>query len=107
MSISIDDFAKVDIRVGTILSAEEIEGSDKLLKLQVDFGEDTPRQVLSGIKKHIKPLQLLNKQFCFVTNLEPRKMMGLESQAMIMATGDTTLGILKPSKKVPNGSKVR
>lgn len=86
--ISIDDFKKVEIRVGEIVSAERIEGSDKLLKLMVNFGEEHPRQVLSGIAAYIgDPSMLVHKRYPFVTNLAPRKMMGLESQAMIMATG--------------------
>lgn len=84
--ISIDDFKKVEIRVGEVLSAEEIEGSDKLLKLKVNFGTEE-RQVLSGIKAHVAPEQIVGKRFPFVTNLAPRMMMGLESQAMILAVG--------------------
>jgi len=84
--ISIDDFKKVEIRVGEIISAEEIEGSDKLLKLKVNFGSEE-RQVLSGIKVHVTPEQIVGKRFPFVTNLPPRTMMGLESQAMILAVG--------------------
>ena len=93
--ISIDDFKKVEIRVGEIVSAEPILGSDKLLKLRVNFG-DHERQVLSGIAKFFPdPAQLVGKRVPFVTNLAPRTMMGLESQAMILATGgdpSTTLG---------------
>ena len=85
--ISIDDFKKVEIRIGEILSAEPIEGSDKLLKLKVNFGTEE-RQVLSGIAKHFPdPKLLVGKRCPFVTNLAPRSMMGLESQAMILATG--------------------
>ena len=84
--ISIDDFAKVEMRVGKILSAEPIAGSDKLLKLSVDFKEGTPRQILSGIAKYFPDTQtLVGKKVAFVTNLEPRKMMGLESNGMILA----------------------
>lgn len=86
--ISIDDFKKVEITVGEILSAERIEGSDKLLKLSVNFGEEKPRQVLSGIGPYFEDIQVLvGKRYPFVTNLAPRMMMGLESQAMILATG--------------------
>jgi methionyl-tRNA synthetase len=86
--ISIDDVKKVEITVGEIRSAERIEGSDKLLKLSVDFGEESPRQVLSGIGRHFEDVQaLVGKRCPFVTNLAPRAMMGLESQAMILATG--------------------
>src|ERR1700674_2632270 len=85
--ISIDDFKKVEIRVGEIVSAEKIEGSDKLLKLKVNFGTEE-RQVLSGIAAfYPDPQVLVRKRVPFVTNLVPRTMMGLESQAMILATG--------------------
>jgi methionine--tRNA ligase beta chain len=87
--ISIDDFKKVEIRVGEILSAEKIEGSEKLLKLKVSFG-DEERQVLSGIAAYYpEPSALVGKRVPFVTNLAPRMMMGLESQAMILATDST------------------
>lgn len=108
--ISIDDFLKVELKAGTILSAEEVEGSDKLLKLQVDFGDPAPagpRQILSGIKKWYTPKSLIGKQVMFVTNLEPRMMMGLESNGMILAVGDDKPILLKPFKKVPPGAKVR
>ena len=95
--ISIDDFEKVEIKIGEIKSAEKIEGSDKLLKLKVNFGAATGgaspdnqdvRQVLSGIAAYFpNPEELVGKKCPFVTNLAPRTMMGLESQAMIMATG--------------------
>jgi len=85
--ISIDDFKKVEIRVGEILAVEPIEGSEKLLKLKVSFGNEE-RQVLSGIAKFFpEPQQLVGKKCPFITNLAPRMMMGLESQAMILATG--------------------
>ncbi len=85
--VSLDDLKKVEIMVGEILSAEPIEGSDKLLKLRVNFG-DHERQVLSGIAKFFPdPAALVGKRCPFITNLPPRSMMGLESQAMILATG--------------------
>lgn len=84
--ISIEDFKKVEIKVGEIISAEEIEGSDKLLKLRVNFG-DHECQVLSGIKAYVVPADIVGKRYPFVTNLAPRTMMGLESQAMILAVG--------------------
>ena len=105
--INYDHFSQVEMKVGTVLSAEEIEGSAKLLKLSVDFGEDSPRQILSGIKQWYKPAQLVGKQFVFVTNLEPRMMMGFESNGMILATDTGTPIIIKPAKKVPAGSKLR
>lgn len=85
--ISLDDFKKVEIRVGEIKSAEKIEGSEKLLKLLVNFGNEE-RQVLSGIAAYFpEPQTLVGKRCPFVTNLAPRTMMGMESQAMILATG--------------------
>ncbi|MSR70583.1 hypothetical protein EXS62_00905 [Candidatus Kaiserbacteria bacterium] len=85
--ISLDDFKKVEIQIGEVLSAEPIEGSDKLLKLRVNFGTEE-RQVLSGIAKYFPdPQALVGKRYPFVTNLAPRTMMGLESQAMLLAVG--------------------
>ena len=86
--ITIDDFKKVEITVGEIISAERVSGSDKLLKLSVNFNEAAPRQVLSGIAAYFpEPSALVGKRYPFVTNLAPRTMMGLTSQAMILATG--------------------
>ncbi len=86
-TISIDEFGKVEITIGEIMSAERIEGSDKLLKLKVNFGTEE-RQVLSGISAYFPdPQELVGKRVAFATNLAPRMMMGLESQAMILATG--------------------
>ncbi len=98
--ISIDDFKKVEIKIGEIKSAEKIEGSDKLLKLKVNFGQEE-RQVLSGIAAYFpNPEELVGKKCPFVTNLAPRMMMGLESQAMILATGgdgDTPFSLFESS----------
>jgi methionyl-tRNA synthetase len=123
--ITIDDFAKVEIRAGKILSAEPVEGSEKLLKLSVDFGStfvESPdgtkenkqdlRQILSGIAKYIKPETLVGTTCAFVTNLEPRQMMGMESQAMIMAvSGDSSAGeffsLLKFGNDIPLGCIVK
>lgn len=105
--INIEDLAKVEIKIGKILEVEEVEGSEKLYKLSVDFGEENPRQVVSGIKKYFEKDFLLNKQFAFVTNLEPRKIMRLESQAMILATGEDTLALLTPTTEMPAGSQMR
>lgn len=105
--ISIDDFAKVEMRVGTILSAEPVEGSEKLLKLSVDFGEASPRQVLSGIAKSFSPESLVGTQRPFVTNLKPRPIMGMESQAMILAAKtEDGLALLSPSAPVAPGTKL-
>ena len=105
--INIDDFKKAEIKIGKILSAEGVEGSEKLLKLSVDFGEESPRQILSGIAKSYEPETLVGKLVPFVTNLEPRQMMGLESQGMILAaSSEGKAVILMPDGDVPPGSTV-
>lgn len=122
--ITIDDFKKVEIRAGKIISAEPVEGSEKLLKLLVDFGDRETneignslqnqvtsargRQVISGIAKYISPEDLVGTTCAFVTNLEPREIMGLKSEAMIMAlSGDDFFSLLKISNEVPPGSIVK
>ena len=106
--ISIDDFARVEIRMGTVLSVEVVEGADKLYKLSVNLGEENPRQILSGIREYVQPEDLLNKQFPFVTNLAPRTLRGLESQGMILAgSDDDGLALLQPTKILKNGTKLR
>ncbi len=106
--IQYDDFAKLDIALGTILSVEFIEGADKLLKLSVDVGEEEPRQILSGIREFIaEPDSLIGKQFPFVVNLAPRVIRGFESQGMILAAlENTTFSFLEPSIKLTPGTRV-
>lgn len=104
---TVDDFTKLEFKVGTVLEASDIEGSDRLLKLIVDVGEEKRRQILSGIKQWYSPEDLADKQFVFITNLEPRMMMGLESQGMILCAGDEKPVPLIPLVQVPNGSKIR
>ena len=82
-----EDFKKVEIQVGEIISAEPVEGSEKLLKLKVKFDEDE-RQILSGIAKFINPENLVGMKVPFVTNLKPRMIMGFESNGMILAAID-------------------
>jgi methionyl-tRNA synthetase len=106
--INIEDLMKVEIKVGKILNVEDVDGSEKLYKLSVDFGEGRSRQVLSGIRKFFPNKEdLLNRQFAFITNLVPRKMMGLESEAMILATGEESLALLSPTIETKNGSQMR
>jgi methionyl-tRNA synthetase len=87
--ITYDDFKKVEIKIGQILTVERIEKSEKLLKLSVDFKEEGgPRQILSGIAKYFPNIEdLIGKKCPFVTNLEPKPLMGLESNGMILAVG--------------------
>ena len=87
-TISIEDFAKVQLKIGEIKTAERIEGATKLLKLTVDIGEETPRQILAGIAESYAPEDLPGRKIVVVANLAPRKMRGLESQGMLMAATD-------------------
>lgn len=105
--VTIDDFSKLDIRVGKVLAAEKMEKSDKLLKLTVDTGVDQ-RTVLSGIAKHYTPEEMIGKQVTLIANLAPRKMMGIESQGMILMAEDSNgkLRLLQPNEVVNPGSTV-
>ena len=84
-SISHDDFAALDLRVGKILSVEKVEKSRNLLKLSVDVGESTPRQILTGIAAWYSVEELANRYIIVLTNLKPKKLMGLESKGMLLA----------------------
>jgi methionyl-tRNA synthetase len=105
--ISFDDFSKMDIRIGKILKAERVEKSKKLLKLQVDTGIDV-RTVMSGIAEHFSPEDVVGKQVTILVNLAPRKIMGVESQGMILMASDKdgSLKLLTPSGEVAPGSQV-
>lgn len=105
---SIDDFMKIEIKVGTVLSVNVVEGADKLYILSVDMGESAPRQILSGIREYVTAEELLGKQFPFVTNLAPRVLRGHESQGMILAgSDDNGLVLFNPSKPLANGTRLR
>ena len=105
--VTIDDFGKLDIRIGTVTAAEKMEKSDKLLKLTVNSGLDT-RTILSGIAKHYTPEEMVGRQVTFIANLAPRKMMGIESQGMILMAEDKDgkLKLLHPSGEVNPGATV-
>ena len=106
--IKFEEFAKLDVRAGTVESVTEVEGSEKLLKLDVDFGEIGKKQILSGIKQWYKPEDLEGKQYVFILNIEPKKLMGLESQGMILAADtDEKPVLLIPLEKVQNGTIIR
>ena len=127
---TIDEFKKIEMRVGTILTAEKVEGADKLLRLTVDFGPKQVaapeegkseveggadptqvreiRQIVSGIALHYAPESLVGKQCPFVTNLEPRTIRGLTSYGMILAVGIGEQAVLlHPDKEIPPGSTLR
>ena len=125
-TISIDDFKKVEIRIGKILTAERVEGSDKLMKLEVDFGfekvqittmeNEEPkeslipikRQIIAGIAQFYAPEALVGKECPFAYNLAPRLLKGLESQGMIMCpSNESGPVLLHPDKEVPPGSLIK
>ncbi len=114
MKITIDDFKKIDLRVAKIIEAEKVEKSEKLIKLKVDLGEDyqeegfeKERQILAGIGKFYNPDDLINRKIIIVANLEPKKMMGLESQGMLLAASiDGEPVLLKPERDIPAGIKI-
>ena len=105
--VTFDDFEKLDIRVGTVLSCEKVKKSNKLLKFEIADGLEN-RTILSGIAQHYKPEDLVGKQVCFIANFPPRKMMGLESQGMILSAVnfDGSLSVITPQREVKPGSQV-
>jgi methionyl-tRNA synthetase len=108
-NITFDEFAKLDLRVGTITAAERVPKADKLLKLSIDLGEGQPRTVVSGIAMHYQPEQLPGQQVVLVANLEPRKMRGVESQGMVLMAEDASgkLVFVQPKEVIAPGAEVR
>lgn len=108
--IEIDDFAKVDLRVGQVLSAERIPKADKLLLLKVDVGEEQPRTILAGIAQYYEPEKLVGRKVVIVANLKPRKLRGYESQGMVVAASYGEEGrpvIATFTEDVPNGARLK
>ena len=127
--ISYDDFAKLDIRVGTVKTAELVPGTDKLIKCTIDFGlkpsaeadgsADHPptmdglgerdiRTIVSGIAEWKKPEELVGRQFPYIVNLTPRVLRGVESQGMLLAASDENgVALISPERNVPSGTKLR
>jgi len=105
--ITFEEFKKIEIKAGKILSAEKIPETDKLLKLSVDMGEENPRQIVSGIYEFFpEPSVLVGKKCMFVSNLEPRTIRGFESQGMIFAVSDKSgnFSLLEPNDSIPVGT---
>lgn len=104
--VSYDDFKKVEVQIGTVVLAERIVDTDKLLRLLVDFGEGEPRQIVSGIALYVSnPETLVGRQLAFVTNLEPRTIRGYESNGMLFAVGEgDTFAFMVPDRPVPPGT---
>ncbi|CAN5414889.1 methionine--tRNA ligase [soil metagenome] len=108
--IGIEDFTKVELRVGEVLTAERVQRSDKLLCFTVDLGEAEPRQILAGIAEHYEPEKLVGRKIVVVANLKPRKLRGLESQGMVLAAsvGDEGKPVLATfTEDVPNGARLK
>jgi methionyl-tRNA synthetase len=108
--IEIGDFAKVDLRVGEVLTAERVPKSDKLLRFTIDLGEAEPRQVLAGIAEHYEPEKMIGRKVVVVANLKPRKLRGFESQGMILAASVGEEGrpvIATFTEDVPNGARLK
>ena len=103
--ISFEEFKKVDLRIAKILEAERVEGSEKLIKLQVDLGTEK-RQIIAGIGKAYDPESLIGGEVAIVANLEPRQLMGLESQGMLLAASDGSPILLRPEREVPPGATI-
>ena len=110
--IPYDDFAKLDIRIGTVIAAEAVPDTDKLIKCTVDLGDPPDgagkRTIVSGIAQWKKPEELIGKQFPYVVNLAPRVLRGIESQGMLLAVSDEAgVALLSPERSVPSGSPLR
>ncbi|MCL5730051.1 MAG: methionine--tRNA ligase subunit beta [Candidatus Pacearchaeota archaeon] len=109
--INFSDWEKIDLRVGQIKKVEDIEGADKLYKLEVDLGKELgKRTICAGIKEHYSKDELRNKKIIIVANLAPRKLRGIESQGMLLAAvnkDESKVILLSPEKDIEIGSKVR
>ena len=107
MMITFDDFKRLDIRIGKIIFSEKVTGTDKLLKLEVDFGSEK-RQIVAGIAESYEAALLIGKEIPVLMNLEPRSIRGIESQGMILAIDvDGKPVLMRPDKEVPPGSIIR
>lgn len=108
MQVSFDEFQKLDIRIGKVLEAEKIPNSKNLVKLKVDFGSEK-RQAVAGVAQFYKSEELVGKTFVFVVNLKPVKLLGEESNCMILAAEDEdgNIVLLRPEKEIEQGSKIK
>jgi len=106
--IGIDEFFKAELKIGEIVAAEEIKKSKKLLRLEVDLGEDKPRQIIAGIKEYYKPEELIGVQVCVVSNLKPAKLMGYVSEGMILGAKDENgFSLIVPQEKKKVGTRIK
>ena len=107
--IQYDDFAKLDIRIGTVIAAELVPETDKLIKCTVDFGEEIgQRTIVSGIAEWKKPEELIGRQFPYIVNLAPRMLRGVESQGMLLAASDESgVALLTPERTLHTGTRLK
>ncbi|MDP3024172.1 MAG: methionine--tRNA ligase subunit beta, partial [candidate division Zixibacteria bacterium] len=106
MEITIEDFAKMDIRVAKVIEAQKVEGAKKLLKLKVEFGDEN-REIVAGIAEYYKPEELVGKKIILLANLKPARIKGIESKGMLLAAQDgESLTILTVDKEVKPGAKI-
>lgn len=107
--ITIDDFSKIELRIGKVIEATDVEESDKLIRLKVDFGEKGEKKIFAGVKKWYKPKDLEEKSLCFVFNLKSKKMLGEDSQGMMLAAEDEkgeTCVLIVPEKDIDPGTRI-
>lgn len=106
--VSLEDFERLDLRIGKVVSAQPVEGAKRLLLLEVDLGEER-RNLVAGIAEYRSPQELVGKQIVVVVNLEPAVIRGITSQGMLLAAQgpDGSVGLLTVDQPVPNGSRVR
>ncbi|MBI2445434.1 methionine--tRNA ligase subunit beta [Candidatus Micrarchaeota archaeon] len=106
--IQYDDFSKLELRVGKILSSQRVEGSDKLVQLSVDVGEEAPRTLVAGIGQVYTDDQLTDRKIVVLCNLMPKKLKGIESNGMLLAAGEAAedLALLAPSHDMPVGTRI-
>lgn len=104
--ITIDDFSKIQVKIGVVQAAERVVETDKLIKCTVDFGEESgPRTIVSGVAAYTTPEELVGRQLAYVTNLEPRVIKGIESNGMLFAVGEgDSFAFLTPDRTVPPGT---
>ncbi|MSU73999.1 hypothetical protein EXS56_02570 [Candidatus Kaiserbacteria bacterium] len=106
--ITYEDFTKLDIRIGTVVAAELVPETDKLIKCTVDFGEIGQRTIVSGIAQWKTPEELVGRQFPYIVNLAPRMLRGVESQGMLLAASDESgVALLTPERTLPTGTRLK
>ena len=107
-TIPFSDFSRLDLRVGTVSHAEPVQGTENLLRLEVDLGDGGPRQLVAGLARTHKTSELIGKEIVVIVNLEAREIRGVTSQGMLLAADvDGTPVLLVPENDVPPGTKIR